>query len=64
MLVEELPGKQQENTVIIQWSQNELIRLAALRLLESSKSNKYGKMVLKFDEKFMYKDFYDLATGS
>ena len=64
LLVEELPGKQQENTVIIQWSQKELIRLAALRLFESSKSNKYGKEVLEFGDKFRYEDFYDETTGS
>ncbi len=57
LLVEELPGKQQENTVIIQWSKKELIRLAALRLYESSKRNKYGKEVLQFGDKYQYEDF-------
>lgn len=64
MLVEELPGKQQENTVIIQWSQKELIRLAALRLYESSKSNKYGKKILQFDNKYSYELFYHETAGS
>lgn len=64
LLVEELPGKQQENTVIIQWSKKELIRLAALRLFESSKTNKYGKKVLQFDDRFRYEDFYDDTPGS
>ena len=54
MLVDSLPGKQRHNTVIIQWSSKELIKMIAIRLLESQ-----DKGYLKFESHFTYKNFYD-----
>lgn len=56
-LIEMLPGKQQGNTVVIQWSNNDLIRMIAIRLLYYSIAEPHG--ILCFENDFYYKDFYD-----
>lgn len=56
-LIEMLPGKQQGNTVVIQWSNNDLIKMIAIRLLYYSKTK--PQSTLCFENKFEYKDFYD-----
>ena len=54
MLVDSLPGKQRHNTVVIQWSSKELIKMIAIRLLECQ-----DKGYIQFDSPFKYKNFYD-----
>lgn len=56
-IIEQLPGKQQGNTVVIQWKSKDLIQMIAIRLLYFSKTNQ-GK-ILKFDGNYKYSDFYD-----
>lgn len=56
-LIEQLPGKQQGNTVVIQWKNNDLLKLIAIRLLYHYNTSK--NKVLKFKEDYEYKDFYD-----
>ncbi len=56
-LIEQLPGKQQGNTVVIQWTNNDLLKMIAIRLLAHYENSK-GK-VLKFEGRYKYEDFYD-----
>ena len=56
-IIEQLPGKQQGNTVVIQWKSNDLIQMIAIRLLYFSKTRQ-GK-ILKFENNYNYSDFYD-----
>ena len=56
-LIEMLPGKQQGNTVVIQWSNNDLIKMIAIRLLYYSRNK--GKKYFHFDDHYQYSDFYD-----
>lgn len=60
-LVSMLPGKQQGNTVIIQWSSKDLIKMIAMRLLEySKKSISNGDSIpIRFKQDYQYSDFYD-----
>ena len=61
-LIEQLPGKQQGNTVVIQWTNNDLLKMIAIRLL--AHSMKYEEKILKFEEKYKYEDFYDDNANS
>lgn len=56
-LIEQLPGKQQGNTVVIRWTNNDLIKMIAIRLLSLSESGKAKPIV--FSGKYNYCDFYD-----
>lgn len=56
-LIEQLPGKQQGNTVVIQWKNNDLIKMIAIRLLECCKNDKKG--LLRLEGEYQYQDFYD-----
>lgn len=56
-LIEQLPGKQQGNTVVIQWKNNDLLKMIAIRLLDYCKKDKSN--LLKFEREYQYKDFYD-----
>ncbi len=56
-IIEQLPGKQQGNTVVIQWKSKDLIQMIAIRLLYFSKTNQ-GK-ILNFENSYNYSDFYD-----
>lgn len=56
-LIEQLPGKQQGNTVVIQWTNNDLLKLIAIRLLAHYEDSK--KEVLQFKGRYKYEDFYD-----
>lgn len=56
-LIEQLPGKQQGNTVVIQWTNNDLLKMIAIRLLAHYENSE--EKVLNFEEKYSYKDFYD-----
>lgn len=61
-LIEQLPGKQQGNTVVIQWKNNDLLKMIAIRLLEHCKNSK--KKVLQFEKEYRYEDFYDDNVNS
>lgn len=61
-LIEKLPGKQQGNTVVIQWKNNDLLKMIAIRLLEWCKNEK--KQVIKFEKEYTYEDFYDDNTNA
>lgn len=61
-LIEQLPGKQQGNTVVIQWKNNDLIKMIAIRLLNFCKKDK-NKLV-KFEKEYKYEDFYDDNSNS
>lgn len=56
-LIEQLPGKQQGNTVVIQWSYNDLLKMIAIRLLYFSKTNQIE--FFKFDDEYNFSDFYE-----
>lgn len=60
-LVSMLPGKQQGNTVIIQWSSKDLIKMIAMRLLEYSKKSisEGDRIPIRFKRDYQYSDFYD-----
>lgn len=60
-LVNMLPGKQQGNTVIIQWSSKDLIKMIAMRLLEYSKKSisEDDSISIRFKRDYHYSDFYD-----
>ena len=64
MLVDQLPGKQQGNTVVIQWSSKELIRMIAIRLLESSIHNRFGQKLLRFSNRYEFGDFQEANPKS
>ena len=53
MLVDSLPGKQRYNTVIIQWSNKDLIKMIAMKLLEV-RDQGYST----FNGEYDYNDFY------
>lgn len=55
-LIEQLPGKQQGNTVVIQWKNNDLLKMIAIRMLYCCKNNKEG--ILKYEGTYVYEDFY------
>lgn len=59
-LIEELPGKEQGNTVVIQWKTNDLLKMIAIRLLEHCKNG--NENVIKLKRNYEYKDFYDGNT--
>lgn len=61
-LIEKLPGKQQSNTVVIQWTNNDLIKMIAIRLLSLSKT-KDGS-IFNFENSYKYEDFYGDNTKS
>jgi hypothetical protein len=61
-LVEKLPGKQQGNLVVIQWSNNDLLKMIAIRLLYLY--NHGGNDILEFAGKYQYRDFYDSDVNS
>lgn len=61
-LIEQLPGKQQGNTVVIQWTNNDLLKMIAIRLLAHSVNSK--EKILSFDGKYKYDDFYDDNANS
>lgn len=56
-LFELLPEKQQGNTVVIQWKNNDLIKMIAMRMLYWSNKDESGLM--QFHNIFEYSDFYD-----
>lgn len=56
-LIEMLPGKQQGNTVVIQWKNNDLIKMIAIRLLYFINCNKNKCINLR--NSYRYEDFYD-----
>ncbi len=56
-LIEKLPGKQQGNTVVIQWKNNDLIKMIAIRLLYFINCNK--NQCLNFVNSYRFEDFYD-----
>lgn len=59
-ILDSLPGKQQGNTVLIQWKYKELISFVALRFffwLKDTKSKKY-KLNLSFSNDFDFDDFF------
>lgn len=56
-IIEQLPGKQQGNAVVIQWKNNDLIKMIAMRLLYYYE--KSGGKTLHFFNTYHYKDFYD-----
>ena len=56
-IIEQLPGKQQANTVVIRWTNNDLLKLIAIRLLDLYKSGKAP--FLKFEGEYQFEDFYD-----
>lgn len=55
-LIEQLPGKQQGNTVVIQWKNKDLLKMIAIRMLYCCKNDKKG--ILKYDGDYVYEDFY------
>lgn len=61
-LIEKLPGKQQGNTVVIQWNNNDLVKMIAIRLLSFSKT-KEGRE-FNFENSYKYEDFYGDNTKS
>lgn len=56
-LIEKLPGKQQGNTVVIQWKNNDLIKMIAIRLLYFINHSK--NTCISFGDSYKYDDFYD-----
>lgn len=56
-LVESLPGKQQANAVVIQWRNNDLIKMIALRLLQYCREQHPEKFI--FCSNYEYSDFYE-----
>lgn len=61
-LIEHLPGKQQGNTVVIQWKNNDLIKMIAIRLLDFCSKDKNN--LVKFEKQYEYEDFYDDNSNS
>ncbi len=61
-LIEQLPGKQQGNTVVIQWTNNDLIKMIAIRLLDYCNEKK--STLVKFKNQYKYEDFYDDNASS
>ena len=61
-IVEALPGKQQGNTVVIQWSNNDLIKMIALRLLRYGKEVQPG--LFPSFQKYTYEDFYEGSNAT
>lgn len=59
MLVDSLPGKQRYNTVIIQWSNKDLIKMIAMKLLEVRDQGH-----IAFKGEYDYKDFYEINRNS
>ena len=59
-ILNSLPGKQQGNTVLIQWKYKELTNFVALRLmywLKEAKTKDYG-LETEFSDQYIFEDFY------
>lgn len=57
-----LPGKQQHNTVVIQWTTNDLTKMIALRILRYF--NEKAKQLPEFAKKYQYEDFYKECSNA
>lgn len=57
ILLEQLPGKQQGNTVVIQWKFKDLIKMIAIRLLNFCKND--GSELWNIASGYSIEDFYD-----
>ena len=55
-IVEQLPGKQQSNTAVIQWKNNDLLKMIAIRMLYCCNNDTTG--ILKYEGTYVYEDFY------
>ena len=61
-IIEALPGKQHQNTVVIHWTTNDLTKMIALRILRYF--NGKAKRLPEFVKKYKYEDFYKESANA